>query len=455
MIEKILQKNEEVINYFYFFTKNLMIMIASFLAFKIKISDIFFLEYLQLVLILIIVIVLLEISLYKKNRFYNKSLIFFLKNDLIQLFLSILVIIFIAAIFKVTDFYSRIWLFLFIIFSSTFLFLNKLFFNFFYKKIITSNILTKNILIIGNFEDCKNLIKLFNKDNRFHFRACIFMDNKKDAKYFPIQKISLDSTLGQKLIFYEIAQIWILHSENFNKINIMDKLNTIPIDIRNIYKSDMHKEHYIENIHGYNIYETSLSPFYGFNYLIKIIIDYLFGLLFLTISIPIILFFGLLIFIEDGKPIFFRQKRHGWDGRVINILKLRSLKISNSENQVKKEDKRVLKVGKFIRRFSIDELPQFINVLKGDMSIVGPRPHSTIHNDQFSQKIKGFMQRHRCKPGLTGLAQMKGYRGNIENKHQLQQRYEYDMLYIKKWSPILDLKIILQTMFKFLFQKAH
>ena len=455
MIEKILQKNEEVINYIYFFTKLILVALSSFLAFKIKINELYFKEYAILTILLIGIMILFDVTFYKKNRFYNNKLSNYFTVDLSHFFISLLILIFIGAVLKVTGFYSRLWLLMLIIFNCIFLLLNKIIFNYFYQSIITSNVLTKNILLIGKFAECKKLLQSFAGDNKFHFRACIFLGDVSESKYFPIQQIKLDKNISKNINFYRISQIWILSNDKINRNDILTKLSTIPIDIRTIHENDFHKDHYLENLNGYTIYETSLSPFYGFNYLIKSFIDYLFGILFLVLSIPVLIIFGFLIFLEDGRPIFFVQKRHGWDGSIIKIYKLRSLKLGSSTDQVIKNDNRVLKIGRIIRRFSIDELPQFINIIKGDMSLVGPRPHLIDHNDEFSKQIKGFMQRHRCKPGLTGLAQVNGFRGNIENKNQIYRRYEYDMLYIKKWSPFLDIFIIFKTMFIFLFQSAH
>ena len=454
MLEKILQKNEEVVNYFYFINKLIVYIGSSFLAFRIRMGTEKIYDYVLVTFVFIVIIFLLETLILRKNKFYKndfKSIYTDIKSFLI----SVLILIFIATVFKITQNYSRIWLGLFIIFCIIFIFIHKLLFNYFYNKLVTANLFIKNILLIGNFDQCLNLIKDFKNDNKFHFRACIFIDKNKDKKLFPIQEIVLDQNIFHNVKYYNISQIWILASENFERKKIMNKLNSLPIDIRTIHLSDGHNDSLIDRLHGYDIFDTSLSPFYGFNYIFKLLFDYLLAIIFLIISFPIILIFGLIIFIEDGRPIFFIQKRHGWDGSIIKIIKLRSLRKSNHKSQVTKNDERVLKIGKFIRRFSIDELPQFINVLKGDMSIVGPRPHALEHNDLFSQQIKGFMKRHKCKPGLTGLAQMKGFRGNIDNKEKLAKRYEYDMLYIKKWTPIYDFYLIAQTVLKLLFQKAH
>ena len=193
------------------------------------------------------------------------------------------------------------------------------------------------------------------------------------------------------------------------------------------------------------------------SFLIKNIIDKFLSIFFLIITFPIILVFSIFILIEDGFPIFFKQKRTGWDGRSFNIFKLRSLSNKNNDSkdqQVKAGDNRLLFIGKIIRRLSIDELPQFYNVLKGEMSIVGPRPHMTEHTKYYSIEVKNFMQRHKCLPGITGWAQVHGLRGPTEGKGLMTKRYEHDLYYIKNWNLMLDLYIMIRTTFVILFQKV-
>ena len=163
------------------------------------------------------------------------------------------------------------------------------------------------------------------------------------------------------------------------------------------------------------------------------------------------------ILIEDGFPIFFRQRRTGWDGKSFNIYKLRTLNkmVDLSKTiQVKAGDKRVLTIGKIIRRLSIDELAQFYNVLKGDMAIVGPRPHMTEHTKFYSIEVRNFMQRHKCLPGITGWAQVNGSRGPTNEEGAMNKRFQYDLYYIKNWNLMLDFYIMIKTFFVILFQKV-
>ena len=158
---------------------------------------------------------------------------------------------------------------------------------------------------------------------------------------------------------------------------------------------------------------------------------------------------GLIIKLESKGPVFFKQKRNGLDYKEFFCYKFRSMR-PNPEahlHQVSKNDERVTRVGRIIRKTSIDELPQFINVLKGEMSVVGPRPHMVSHTHMYAERIDKFMVRHFVKPGITGLAQVSGYRGEVESDHDIINRVKYDIFYLENWSLFLDLKIIFQTIY--------
>jgi len=155
---------------------------------------------------------------------------------------------------------------------------------------------------------------------------------------------------------------------------------------------------------------------------------------------------AILIKLESRGPIFFKQGRPGIDEKEFFCFKFRSMKINKTtEREASKNDPRVTKIGRFIRKTSIDEMPQFLNVLLGDMSVVGPRPHLWSQNKAYGNKIKKYMVRHYVKPGITGLAQVRGFRGEIETDDDMINRIKYDVFYIENWSLILDLKIIAQT----------
>ena len=189
----------------------------------------------------------------------------------------------------------------------------------------------------------------------------------------------------------------------------------------------------------------------SFNLTVKRIFDVVFSLIVIVFVMlwltPII---AVLIKLESKGPVFFMQKRNGYNYRAFNCLKFRSM-IPNKKAdiiQVSKEDQRITKIGKIMRQTSIDELPQFFNVFIGDMSVVGPRPHMLSHTEMYANKVDKFMVRHFVKPGITGLAQVSGYRGEVETDKDIIGRVRYDIFYIENWSIFLDIKIIIQTVIK-------
>ena len=214
--------------------------------------------------------------------------------------------------------------------------------------------------------------------------------------------------------------------------------------------------HHIKGIPIISIYDT---PFYGVDGVTKRIFDILLGsIILLLIALPMILI-GLAVKITSPGPVIFKQRRYGFRGEEIFVWKFRSMAVcedGDKVEQAKKHDPRVTRLGAFLRRTSLDELPQFINVLQGRMSIVGPRPHAVAHNEWYRGQIKGYMLRHKVKPGITGLAQINGYRGETDTLDKMEGRIQYDLAYIRNWSLWLDLKIILLTIVKgFLGGKAY
>jgi putative colanic acid biosynthesis UDP-glucose lipid carrier transferase len=188
------------------------------------------------------------------------------------------------------------------------------------------------------------------------------------------------------------------------------------------------------------------------NLLLKALEDRFLALAILLLISPVMLLLALGVKLTSKGPVFYRQQRHGWNGEAFEMLKFRSMVVhAEQDGQVTQAtvgDARITPFGAFLRRTSLDELPQFFNVLKGDMSIVGPRPHAVAHNDYYSQQIDGYMLRHKMKPGITGWAQVNGWRGETDTLDKMQKRVEFDLWYIEHWSLWLDIKIIIMTLFK-------
>ena len=190
------------------------------------------------------------------------------------------------------------------------------------------------------------------------------------------------------------------------------------------------------------------TPFTGTNRLVKRISDVVLASLILVLVSPVMLFIAIGVKLSSPGPVIFAQRRNGLDGEEIIVYKFRSMRSMDNGAVVKqatKDDPRITRFGAFIRRTSLDELPQFINVLQGRMSIVGPRPHAVAHNEMYRQLIKAYMVRHKVKPGITGWAQVNGHRGETDTLEKMQARVEYDLEYLRNWSLGQDLVIILRT----------
>ena len=190
------------------------------------------------------------------------------------------------------------------------------------------------------------------------------------------------------------------------------------------------------------------SPFSGLNGLVKRLSDIVFSLLILVAISPVLLVIATLIKLTSPGPVIFKQRRYGLNGEEIMVYKFRSMTVledGGNVPQAQKNDKRITPLGGFLRRTSLDELPQFVNVLQGRMSIVGPRPHAVSHNELYRKLIRGYMVRHKVKPGITGWAQVNGFRGETDTVDKMQNRIDCDLEYLRNWSLRLDVLIILKT----------
>ncbi len=217
--------------------------------------------------------------------------------------------------------------------------------------------------------------------------------------------------------------------------------------------------HSVKEFAGIPIITLSETPLMGTHVLFKSIEDKVLASIALILASPIMLVTAVAIKLESRGPVFFRQVRTGWDGKEFKIWKFRSMRAhapkDGAVQQATKDDPRITRVGRFIRRTSIDELPQFFNVLAGQMSMVGPRPHAVQHNEEYSKRINAYLARHRIKPGITGLAQVRGYRGETAELEAMEMRVRCDMEYINNWSLWLDLTILARTAFTLFSKNAY
>ena len=203
-----------------------------------------------------------------------------------------------------------------------------------------------------------------------------------------------------------------------------------------------------KNTGGLVLLDIQKPPLSSRGIIVKTIIDYVLGSIALVLLSPAMLLIAIAIKLDSKGPVFFIQSRHGHNHRIIRVIKFRTMNVAEDGpvvTQAVRGDKRITGVGRFLRRTSLDELPQIFNVLRGELSLVGPRPHAVTHNEAYSRRLSNYANRHKVKPGITGWAQVNGFRGETKTPEDMQQRVEFDLYYINNWSPWFDVQIIVRT----------
>ncbi|WP_299797798.1 undecaprenyl-phosphate glucose phosphotransferase [uncultured Maribacter sp.] len=330
--------------------------------------------------------------------------------------------------------------------------LMMLFRMFFYwaKNLVRrENYVTTRAVVIGRDKNLKKIRRIFDIPE-YGYRYMGYFDNYKSNSptYLGDIQSSFDYIfennveevycLASRLSKDEIKHLMNIADNSFKKIKI------IP-DNKELFSRAMSIELY-DSVPVLNLRASPLDLDYA--NLIKRIFDILFSLFVivtvLSWLVPIVF---ILMKIDSKGPLFFKQKRHGVNKNTFWCYKFRSMTKSDDSDtkMATKNDMRITKLGRILRKTSIDELPQFFNVLKGDMSIVGPRPHMEVHTKQYETSVEKYLVRHFLKPGITGLAQVKGYRGEIIHKSDIVNRVRYDIFYMEKWSILLDIQIIIRT----------
>jgi putative colanic acid biosynthesis UDP-glucose lipid carrier transferase len=234
-------------------------------------------------------------------------------------------------------------------------------------------------------------------------------------------------------------------------LNILDELKDTTASIYfvpDMFVTDLIQGH-TSTVCGTPVISVCESPFRAFDGAIKRTSDVVFSLLILALISPLLLCIAIAVRVTSPGPIIFKQRRYGQDGQQIVVYKFRTMTVTEDGGivpQATRNDARITPLGAFLRKTSLDELPQFINVLQGRMSIVGPRPHAVAHNELYRKLIKGYMVRHKVKPGITGWAQVNGFRGETDTLEKMQGRIDYDLDYLRNWSLRLDIHIIFKTL---------
>jgi putative colanic acid biosynthesis UDP-glucose lipid carrier transferase len=205
----------------------------------------------------------------------------------------------------------------------------------------------------------------------------------------------------------------------------------------------------LAEVNGMPVLSVCETPFHGTDAILKRLMDIALGGCAFLLTLPVIVLIAAAVKLSSPGPALFRQRRYGLNGEEITVYKFRSMIVCEDGavvTQATAKDRRVTAIGRFIRRTSLDELPQLFNVLQGSMSLVGPRPHAVAHNEKYRRLINGYMIRHKVRPGITGLAQINGLRGETETVEKMAERVRYDLEYLRNWSPWLDLRILFKSL---------
>ena len=396
-------------------------------------------------------------NLYKSWR--GKGWFSHLRAVFFSLLSVLLTLAFLSVLLKVSTQFSRLWLFSW--FATSFVlivgyrFLTYLFLT--WIRDVGFN--RRNVLVIGAGNLGKSISHNLLSQRSSGYDIALFLDDNSELLGTTIDNVQIFSDM-EKIDFYvkefNIREVWIalpLRAEKrLKEILGLLRYNMVSIKlIPDVFGLEL-LNHSVCKIAGIPALDLRATPIVGWRLRVKYLEDRLIGVFIFILIIPLLILIAIGVKLSSPGPVLFKQRRHGWDGKIINVYKFRTMKIhqenSGQVSQATKNDSRITTLGRFLRKTSLDELPQFYNVLQGRMSIVGPRPHAIEHNEMYKSKVDKYMLRHKVKPGITGWAQINGYRGETDTLEKMQKRVEYDLHYIQNWSLWLDLKIIFLTIFK-------
>ena len=355
---------------------------------------------------------------------------------------------------------SRPWFLMWYASGCAVFFVSRNFVAYAIKRWSRNGIMERRAVIVGGGEAAKQLIRAIEQDPENDIHICGLFDDR-DERRSPaiVAGYPKLGNIDQLLTFARTAHIDMLIismplSAEARVLEFLKKLWVLPVDVRlaahsNTLRFRPRAYSYAGSAPMLDIFDR---PITDWDSVAKRIFDIVFSLIAIALLWPIMLGAAIAIKLDSKGPVIFRQKRHGFNNEEVDVFKFRSMYTDmcdpTARAAVTKGDPRVTKVGRFIRKTSIDELPQFFNVLRGDLSLVGPRPHAVTaaaHDRLFAEVVDGYFARHRVKPGVTGWAQINGWRGEIDNDEKIKRRTAFDLYYIENWSLLFDLKILFLT----------
>lgn len=361
---------------------------------------------------------------------------------------------------KVSSDFSRFWFGAWFLVGFVLLFCLRLALASMVKRWARNGRMERRAVLVGGGKAAETLIRSIERQPDNDIRICGIFDDRDDRRSPPV--VAGYPKLGnvsELIEFARIARIDMLIvclplTAQARVLSLLKKLWVLPVDIRlsahaNELRFRPRSYSFIGSVPMLDIFDR---PINNWDSVAKRSFDILFSLIGIVVFSPVMLAAAIAIKLDSKGPVIFRQKRHGFNNEIIDVYKFRSMFVEMSDptarNAVVRNDPRVTRVGRFIRKTSIDELPQFFNALFGSLSLVGPRPHAVLaqsHNKLYNEVVDGYFARHRVKPGVTGWAQINGWRGEIDTDEKIQMRTEFDLYYIENWSLWLDLKILLLT----------
>lgn len=367
--------------------------------------------------------------------------------------------------FDVNNIYSFRLLGVWLATGAAFLLVARLVFAYGIRHWARNGIMERRAVIVGGGEPAKELIRALEHQIDNDIRICGIFDDRGE-KRSPVMVAGYPKlgTVAELVEFARLTRIDMLIialpiSAEDRILQLLKMLWVLPVDIRLAAHANKlrFRPRAYSHVGAVPMLDIFNKPIRDWDGVAKRIFDVLFSVLALTLLWPIMLGAAIAVKTTSKGPVFFMQKRHGFNNEIIKVLKFRSMYTHMSDptarNAVTKNDPRVTPVGRFIRKTSIDELPQLFNVLLGNLSLVGPRPHAVLaasHNRTYADVVEGYFARHRVKPGVTGWAQINGWRGEIDSDDKIKFRTAYDLYYIENWSLAFDLKILFLTPFRLL-----
>jgi len=368
-------------------------------------------------------------------------------------------IIILLFLLKSSEDFSRSWFIYWYVTGAFFILAIRLISYLSLRWIRSKGLNYRSVVIIGAGDLGKEVLQRITQSGWTGFKVIAIFDDNETLKGGNIYGVPVKTGPDDMMAFVEdhnVDEVWLalpLNAEERMQ-GLVHQLSSTSANVRlipDIFGLSI-LNHGFTEIAGMPVVDLCTSPMVGFSRFIKAVEDKVLAAIILILISPVMLTIAISIKLTSKGPVLFKQKRHGWDGRIIKVYKFRSMKahkeFDGSVTQAIRKDPRITRLGTFLRRTSLDELPQFYNVLQGRMSIVGPRPHAVAHNEHYKEVVDQYMLRHRVKPGITGWAQVNGWRGETDTVEKMQKRVEYDLFYIENWSLWFDLKIILLTVFK-------